>query len=114
MLDHDRDRVCDHIQVLLLADPQHIVDVHVPGLPDDGDHGRFALEQCLHSDIFCRGDSLASRHPEGGELGMGQRLLADFLEELDILGITQRVPAFDDVDAELIEHVDQLQFVAHG
>src|SRR6185295_1570918 len=54
------------------------------------------------------------RHPEGGELRLAEAEPARGLEELLVARVRPRVPALDDVDAEVVQALDDAQLVVEG
>ncbi len=107
-------RIGDHAQVLFQRGAEHFADVQVPGLADDGDDRRLGVEQRLEAGVVGRLDALAARHAEGGDAGVPQRQLADFLEILEVLGVGQRIAALDEVHAQLVEPARDVQLVLQG
>ena len=76
--------------------------------------GRLGVEQRLEAGILGRRYALAARHAEGGDPGVTQRQLADFLEILEVLGIGERITALDEVHAQLVEAARDVQLVLQG
>src|SRR5581483_9776167 len=66
----------------------------------------------LEAGVGGGGDALAARHAESGDLGVLERQLADLLEVLEVLGVGQRVAALDEVDAEVVEALRDVELVA--
>ncbi len=104
-------RVADHAQVFLKGGAEHVADVQVPGLADNGDDGRLCVEQCLEAGVLLGPDALSPRHAEGRDPGVPERQLADFLEILEVLGVRQRVAALHEIDAQLVEPARDLELV---
>ncbi len=107
----ERDRVGDHAQVLFEGGADHLADVHVPGLADDGDDGRLRIEQGLEARVVLGPGVLAPRHAKGGDSRVPQRELLDLLKILEVLGVGERVTALDEVNAEFIEAARDEQLV---
>ena len=106
--------VGDHVQVFFQADVQHLADLHVPRLADDGDDRRAGVEQRLEAHVLGGADPLAPRHAEGRDPGVLQRQLAHLLEILEVLGVGQRIAALDEVDAEFVEAAGDVELVHEG
>ena len=105
------DRVGDHQDVLIEGRAEHLGDVHVPGLADDGDDGRTGIDKGLEADVALRVGILAACHAERGQLGVLPGNLADFLKVLEVLGIGKRIAPFDVIDAEVVEAARDEQLV---
>ena len=52
--------------------------------------------------------------PKAATRACSQRQLADFLEILEVLGIGQRIAALDEIDAQLVEPLGDVQLVLQG
>ena len=57
---------------------------------------------------------LAPRHPEGGDLGVRERLAREQLEERLLLRVRGREAALDQVDAEVVESVRDAHLLVGG
>ena len=107
------DRVGDHRQVLLGRDLDHLVDVQAPALADQTDDGREALDQDAQGGVVLGGDVAAPGHAEGGDRRLLQLQLGEQLEELRLLGVGAGEAGLDEVDAEPVEGLDDLELLAH-
>ena len=96
---HVGKRIGDDFQVGLLADPQIIAHVQVPGLADQSHHRRLRRKQRLEIDVLRRFDAVLPGGPEGRDLRMLQLEFFDLLEEIGVARVGARVPAFNVVDA---------------
>ena len=85
--------------------------MQVPGLANDRNHRRLRIEQSFQARVLGRRHALAASHAEGGDLGVAQRQLADFLKVLGVFRVRQRIAAFNEVHAQLIEPLGDQQFV---
>src|SRR5215204_3645483 len=73
----------------------------VPRLGDEADRVRLALEECLHAGIVPDGAAGPLRHSEGGEAGAACPFLR---EECRVGRVGARIPTFDVIHAETVEH----------
>src|SRR5207253_1818417 len=65
----------------------------------------------LNADVVGRLHPSPARHAEGANLRLLQRQLCRSLEILGILCVARRVAAFDEIDADLVEALRDLQLV---
>ena len=87
MLLQEANRVGDHGEILLEADPKHLGDVQRPGFTNDGYHRRFRRQQHLHLGVLLNLHSAAARHSERGDLRVLPFALRRLLEKRGVLGI---------------------------
>ena len=72
---------------------------------------RLRVEQRLHAGVVGRLHALAARHAERAQPAVPQRLGGDPLKELGVLRVRERVAAFDEIEAELVEPPGDEQLV---
>jgi hypothetical protein len=82
-----------------------------PSFADDGDGGRFGVEQHLDLRIVLDLHLAAAGHAKGGDLRGLPGALGGFLEEGGVLGVRAGPAAFDVVHAEVIELFGDADFV---
>src|SRR5260370_3829154 len=85
--------------------------MQVPGLADDGDDRGLGFDEGLHAGVVGRVPALSASHTKGRDLGVAQFQLADFLKILKVLWVRERIAAFNEVDAQLIEATRNEQLV---
>jgi len=88
--------------------------VDIPGFAEDGDAFRSCGKQRADIRVVFHRDVLASCASECRELGMAQRVRAEQLKELHVLGVGAGVSGLDIIHAEVVEQTRNLQFVLHG
>jgi hypothetical protein len=110
--DEERDRLGDHRQVLVARDAHDLLEVQPPRLADDRADGREGLGQRAQRRVLLGRHVAPARHPEGGDLGVGEALAGQQLEELEVLGVRAREAGLDEVDAELVQTVGDADLLA--
>jgi len=73
--DEKRDRLGDHLQVLLARDAHDLLDMERRGLADQRAHGCKGLREDPQSLIGVRVDTAPARHPERDDLSGLETLL---------------------------------------
>src|SRR5207302_8193198 len=71
------------------------------------------LEQGLEIHIVLAPRAGPARHPERGDLRLSQRGLTHPAEELGVLRVRSRPPAFDVLDAQLVEPPRDLELIVN-
>ncbi len=105
------DRLPDHGEILRKAAADHLADVQVPALAENGDHRRFARNQ--RSELIVRLGAQA-RTPgaaEGGQAGAPEPGRTGQLEEVQIPRVRTRPAPFDVVHAEIVEALGDLELL---
>ena len=105
------DRLGDHPQVLLAVDLDELLEVQRPGLADQRADRGDAVGERRERRVVGGGDPAPARHAEGGDLGVGEALAREQLEQLALLRIRRREAGLDQVDAELVELVGDAQLL---
>ncbi len=105
------DGVGDHADVLVERDAQNLAGVEVPALADDGDDLGTGSDESAQAGVVLGGGVASAGHAEGGDAGAGEVEVADGLEVGGVLGVGERVAAFDVVDTQLVEALGDEQFV---
>ena len=111
-LAQEGDRFADHRQVFFERHAQHFGHVEIARLADDRDHRRLRLERAPS----CRDrrpafTPLAAGHAERAQPAVLERLGGHPLEELGVLLVRERVAAFDEIEAQLVEPPGDEQLV---
>ncbi len=114
VLEEVGDGVTDHRDVLVEGRPERMRHVEVPGLAEDGDHGRARLDQRLDIAVLLRPHAGTARGAEGGDLRGLEDGVLDALEEAQILGVRAGPAALDVVDAESVQALRDADLVLHG
>ena len=107
-------RIADHVQIFFERGAEHLAHLHVPGFADKRDDRGLPFDQRLQAGVIGRFAVLAASHAEGGDFGVLERQLADFLEVLKVLGIGERIAAFDVIDAEVVQPARDQQLILEG
>gem|GEM_PF-5853363 len=110
--DAEGDGVADHRQVLLLGDANHLLQVQAPALSDQADHRCHRLDQGRQGRVFGGGEPSPPGHPEGADRRALQLQPGEPLEELGFLRVGTGKASLDEVDAESVEGVDDVQLLA--
>ena len=107
-------RVLDEAQVLLAGRLEHLGDVEVPALAEEGDAVGAGLEERVERCVLPGGVGRPPGAAEGGHPGpQVQRL--HLLEESEVLRVRRIRPAsLDVVHAEVVEPLGDLQLVLQG
>jgi len=90
----------DHAEIFLRLGAQHFRDVQQPRLADDGDDGRFRLEDEAHQVVLLDGNALAARHAERGDLRIFPFCACGLFEELHVLRVAAGPAAFNVLNPE--------------
>ncbi len=106
------DRVGDHRQVLLVGDPGHLFQVQAPALADQTDDRGEGTDQDGKGPVVGGLAVAAPGHAEGGDRRLLQLLLGKQLEQLRLLRVGAGETGLDEVDAERVEGVDDLELLA--
>ena len=114
LLAEEGDRLADHGEVFFERHAQHVGDVEIVRLADDGDDGGAGVEQGLHAGVVGGLHAATAGHAEGAELGVLQRLRDEPLKELGVLGVRQGIATFDEVEAEVVEPPRDQHLVLKG
>src|SRR5262249_31580489 len=83
----------------------------IPRLADDRDHWRLCCYEGLNSQIARRFGSTAAGHSKRADLGVRQFQLASARKIFGILRVARGIAPFDEIDADLIEALGNLQLV---
>ena len=110
----ERHRVGDHRQVLFAVDAHDLVEVQRPGLAHQRAHRCEAVGQQPQRRVLRGTDVAPARHAERRDLGDGERLVREQLEELGLLGVRRREARLDHVDAELVQLVRHAHLLGGG
>src|SRR6185369_6647366 len=86
----------------------------IPRLTEDGDHWCARLYQRAHVAILFHRILGEARGTEGRQLGMLQAQFRGAREELLVFGVGSGPPAFNVVDAKLIQLLRNDELVIHG
>jgi hypothetical protein len=100
---HVRDRIRDHFQIGLLADPQVILNVKVPRLSNQGHDRGIRLQKNLQAEILVRARPRPSGSPEGGDFGRLQLDPPHLIEKVRVSLVGAGIPAFDIVHPQVVE-----------
>ena len=112
--DQERDRLGDHLQVLLARDAHDLLDVQHRGLADERAHGRERLREDPQPLVRVGVDPAPARHPERDDLSRLEALLGEQLEQLLLLRVRRREAGLDHVHAERVERVHDAQLLIGG
>ena len=108
------DGLADHVETLFEGSAQGLGDVTVPGLAHDADVIGLGGEQCLQLGVVGHGASGTPSRAECDQLRPLQIELAPGPgEEFVVLGVGPGPTSLHEMDAELVEEVDDTQFLAH-
>jgi hypothetical protein len=110
--EQERDRLADHGQVLVAADPDHLLQVQAPRLAHQRDDRRERARQSPQRGVLLRGDAAPPRHAEGAHVRV-QALVLEPLEELGLLRVGGREAGLDERDPEVVEHVCDADLLLH-
>ena len=99
--DHGLDAVTDAFEVFLIAAAQRHFHVIVPAFRHQADGIRLGLDELAQARIVGGGNAGALGHAEGDEAGLLRALPG---EECRVGRVRSRIAAFDEVDAELVQH----------
>ncbi len=103
LLHQEPHRVLDDAQVLVTCDPQHLLQVQVPGLAHDRRDRSEAVGQTAKSLVAVGRGVATTGHPEGGHLHAVHVLPLERGEQLPLFGIGRREARLQVVHAELAE-----------
>ncbi len=107
--------MADEFQVALRGGLQNLLHLEERGLAEDGDHLGPAEEQFLKDRVRLRRPVLVMGAAEGGDAAaVDVAVLADFFEEISILGVGPGPAAFDVVDPELRQLLGNADLVGQG
>ncbi len=109
-----RGALFDEAQVVFQVGAQHLGDVARPAFSEDGRDRGLALDQGQQVGVVLRGQRRPARAAERRDAGMPQLLAAHGPKVLDVLRVRAGPAALDQLDAELVEHVGDVQLVVHG
>ena len=113
LLAAEGDRVGDHRQVLLAADPDHLLDVQRRALADQADRPARRRPPEPPAPVVLGGGAVAAAgHPEGDDRRLLQLGLAEPLEELGFLRVAAGKAGLDEVDPERVEGLGDLELLA--
>ncbi len=87
------------------------MDVQIPALAEDAHHGRSGVHQRVHADIFFHRVASQARRAKGRQPRMLQREVFGAREEVFIFRVGARPSAFDVIDAEFVELVQDQQLI---
>ncbi len=87
--------------------------MQAPALADQADDRCEALGQDAQRRVVLGGEVAAPGHAEGGDRRLLQLELGEQLEELRLLGVGAGEAGLDEVDAEVVERLDDLELLAH-
>ena len=107
----ERDRLFDHLQVLVERGAHHLGHVQRRSLADDGAGRGAGEQQGLQVLVVFGAAARAAGHTEGGELGVLPGAVAPALEELEVLGVGAWPAAFDVRDAKAVQPVGDAELV---
>jgi hypothetical protein len=98
---------------LLLGDANHLLQVKPPALADQADQGRDRVDQGGERRVFGRRHPPAPRHAEGNDRRVLQLQLGEPFEELDLLRVGVGKARLDEMHAEPVKGLHDLQLLAH-
>ena len=110
-LHQKRDRVGDHLQVLLARGAHDLLHVQHRGLADERAGGSEAVGKDAQPLVRIRGHPSPASHAEGHGHGDLQLLPGEQLEQLALLGIGGGKADLDHVHAERVERVHHAQLL---
>ena len=96
------------------GDADHLLDVEPPALADQADDRREGADQDAERLVFGGREAAAPGHPEGGDRRVAELELGEALEELGLLRVGAGEAGLDELDAERVEGLDDLEFLADG
>ncbi len=96
-------RLLDDQQIVGQLDAEGVADMDVPGLAEDGDGRGLRRHQGLQVRVLVGRVGEKPGGAEGGDLGVLERVLPDFLEVFRVLGVGARPAALDKIDAQLVK-----------
>ena len=113
--DEERDRLGDHLQVLLARDAHDLLDVQHRGLADERAHRRERLREHAQPLVGLGGDVAPARHPERDDLGdLRSARSASSSNSSLLLRVRRREAGLDHVHAERVERVHDAQLLLGG
>ena len=112
--DEERDRLADHLQVLLARDAHDLLDVQDRGLSDERAHRREGLRQDPQPLVCISGHLAAACHPERDDLGVIEMLVGEKPEQLLLLRIRRWKAGLDHVHAQRVERVHDAKLLISG
>jgi len=106
--------VTDDTEVLIERRAQDVQHVKCPTLPHQCNDRRLSIDHGLNVGILVGPAANAASAAEGRDARVVQLEIAHSLEVGDVLGVGARPPAFDVVDAQLVQQLGDLDLVLNG